>query len=225
MTKSSNTEMVRAARESYDNFFFKCAATVAYEDWERVWFKATKWALDQQPDSTSPVMNAPGYQTLASVLQRAYDQAARGKGKERHANGKPFHLQPMQDLIRLHGIGFATGQASKKASEGPGLVGIDRQVAELLGAIVYLAGAVIALEAADVETVVTAVEPDPVVDARAQAFEGWGGGFGYPDDVYAYTQVEVQCVGDTGFKTRTGPAQNFSWTPDAPNRVNAWRHA
>ncbi len=88
----------------------------------------------------------PGYGLLAAVLQRAYEQAAIGKGKERHANGKPFHEQPMQDLIRLHGLGFATGQASKKASEALGLPGADRQVAELLGAIVYLAGAVIAIE-------------------------------------------------------------------------------
>jgi hypothetical protein len=91
-------------------------------------------------------MNVPGYEQLADVLARAYDQAARGKGRERHANDKPFHLQPMQDLIRLHGVGFATGQASKKASEALGLPTVERQVAELLGAIVYLAGAVIALE-------------------------------------------------------------------------------
>jgi hypothetical protein len=91
-------------------------------------------------------MNEPGYEQLAAVLQRAYDQAARGKGKDRHANGKAFHHQPIQDLIRLHGVGFATGQASKKASEALGLPTVARQVAELLGAIVYLSGAVIALE-------------------------------------------------------------------------------
>jgi hypothetical protein len=91
-------------------------------------------------------MNEPGYERLADVLQRAYAQAATGKGRERHANDKPFHVQPMQDLIRLHGVGFATGQASKKASESLGLPTVGRQVAELLGAIVYLSGAVIALE-------------------------------------------------------------------------------
>jgi len=96
-------------------------------------------------------MNVPGYEHLADVLQRAYDQASKGKGKERHANGKPFHKQPMQDLVRLHGVGFATGQASKKASEALGLPTLERQVAELLGAIVYLSGAVIALEAAGAE--------------------------------------------------------------------------
>lgn len=93
-------------------------------------------------------MNEPGYEKLADVLARAYNQAALGKGKERHANGKAFHLQPMQDLCRLHGVGFATGQASKKASEALGLPTVDRQVAELLGGIVYLAGAIIAIEQA-----------------------------------------------------------------------------
>ena len=94
------------------------------------------------------VAKTPGYEMLVDVLQRAYNQAAIGKGAERHANNKPFHTQPMQDLIRLHGLGFATGQASKKASEALNLPSTERQVAELLGAIVYLSGAVIALEAA-----------------------------------------------------------------------------
>lgn len=90
-------------------------------------------------------MAAPGYESLANVLDRAYRQAAYGKGKERHANNRPFDQQPMQDIIRLHGVGFATGQASKKASEALGLQP-GHDVAELLGAIVYIAGAIIALE-------------------------------------------------------------------------------
>lgn len=94
-------------------------------------------------------LNADGYELLADVLRRAFEQASVGKGKERHASGKPFHEQPMQDLCRLHGVGFATGQASKKSSEALRLPALDRQVAELLGAIVYTAGAVIALEMAE----------------------------------------------------------------------------
>lgn len=79
-----------------------------------------------KPDS--PAMNVHGYERLADVLQRAYDQAALGKGKERHANGKAFHKQPMQDLIRLHGVGFATGQASKKAGERVGGGGLGQML-------------------------------------------------------------------------------------------------
>lgn len=90
---------------------------------------------------------SPGYEALAGVLRKAFDQAAHGKGAERHANALPFDAQPMQQLIRLYGVGFALGQAAKKAQESQRMPERARQVAELLGAIVYLAGAVIALEA------------------------------------------------------------------------------
>ena len=92
-------------------------------------------------------MNVEGYEQLAAVLQDAYDQAAKGKGAQRHATGKPFHEQPMQNLIRLYGPGFALGQAGKKMQESQRM---DRDAAEreLLGAIVYIAGAIIAARGA-----------------------------------------------------------------------------
>ena len=86
-----------------------------------------------------------GYELLSDVLQRAFDQAANGKGKERHANDLPFHEQPMQKLCELYGAGFALGQAAKKAQEAQRLPH-DACVRELLGAINYLAGAVIYYE-------------------------------------------------------------------------------
>jgi hypothetical protein len=91
-------------------------------------------------------MDALGYSSLARVLGRAFDQAANGKGKERHAGELPFDKQPMQTLCGLYGVGFALGQAAKKTQEAQRLPR-DRAVAELLGAINYLAGAVIFLEA------------------------------------------------------------------------------
>ena len=91
------------------------------------------------------MMNFEGYGSLRDVLDRAYAQAATGKGHERHAVCKPFDQQPMQELISLYGVGFALGQAAKKAQESQRLPA-GRDVAELLGAINYLAGAVIALE-------------------------------------------------------------------------------
>ena len=97
-----------------------------------------------EPVSTS----APGYECLARVLDRALDQAACGKGKERHAKDLPFDQQPMQQLIGLYGPGFALGQAAKKAQESQRLPR-DRAIAELLGAINYLAGAVVYLENED----------------------------------------------------------------------------
>lgn len=96
-------------------------------------------------------LKADGYESLALVLQRAFIQAALGKGKERHAKDLPFDQQPMQQLIGLYGVGFALGQAAKKAQESQRLPH-DRAVAELLGAINYLAGAVIALDNASLET-------------------------------------------------------------------------
>ncbi len=87
-----------------------------------------------------------GYESLEGVLARAYQQAAVGKGAERHAQDKPFDEQPMQLLINLYGSGFALGQAGKKMQEAMRLPH-DAAIRELLGAINYIAGAVINMEA------------------------------------------------------------------------------
>lgn len=91
-------------------------------------------------------LTVPGYETLAGVLRQAYAQAADGKGKERHADGNAFDEQPMTTINAMLGSvdGFLY-QAIKKTVESKRLPK-DRAVAELLGAINYLAGAVIALE-------------------------------------------------------------------------------
>lgn len=87
----------------------------------------------------------PGYETLATVLDNALYQAQSGKGEERHANSLPFDQQPMQRLIQSYGVGFALGQAAKKGEEAQGLQP-GHDIAELLGAIVYLAGAIVHLQ-------------------------------------------------------------------------------
>ena len=92
-------------------------------------------------------MNTPGYESLAAVLQRAYDQAASGKGAERHACSRPFTEQPMQSISDL--LGSHTGllyQAMKKIQESERM-DIDAATRELLGAINYVAGAIIFIEA------------------------------------------------------------------------------
>lgn len=96
--------------------------------------------------SSPPAEAVDGYQSLSEVLARAFAQASSGKGAERHGQGQPFDEQPMQSLIKLYGVGFALGQAAKKSQEAMRLPTTERQVAELLGAINYLAGAVIAIE-------------------------------------------------------------------------------
>ncbi|QOE32763.1 hypothetical protein CPT_Mano_031 [Achromobacter phage Mano] len=94
---------------------------------------------------TGVLLDAPGYEKLAGVFGRAFHQAAYGKGKERHANAQPFHEQVMQTGAQRFGTGALLFQAFKKSEESQRLPH-DRAVAELLGAMVYLAGAVIALE-------------------------------------------------------------------------------
>lgn len=91
-------------------------------------------------------MKAEGYEQLAAILQAAFDQASTGKGKERHANDKPFHEQPMQQIAKRRGIGFILGQADKKSEEAQGMLErgeIDAFEREILGAIVYLAGSIV----------------------------------------------------------------------------------
>jgi len=87
------------------------------------------------------------YTALSTVLLRAYEQASTGKGAERHAQNLPFGDQPMQQISVL--LGTERGmmyQAVKKVQEASRLP-TEAAVHELLGAINYLAGAVIFLEA------------------------------------------------------------------------------
>lgn len=89
----------------------------------------------------------PKYQKLHDVLRQAYDQAAAGKGAERHATGQAFHEQPMQTISDM--VGSVDGmafQAIKKIQESKRLPTRDAQVRELLGAINYIAGMVIFIE-------------------------------------------------------------------------------
>lgn len=92
--------------------------------------------MDQHPD--------PDYRSLEQVLQMALEQASRGKGRERHANGQPFEEQRMQtisDLLRSsRGMAF---QTIKKVTEALDMEEPERRIHELLGAIVYIAGIVV----------------------------------------------------------------------------------
>ena len=93
------------------------------------------------------------YASLLDVLNRAYKQASEGKGVERHAkDGESFEDQLLFRIADKHGVGFLTGQAVKKLDESARLFddfGTEAAVKELLGAIVYTAAAVIALEKED----------------------------------------------------------------------------
>jgi predicted RNA-binding Zn-ribbon protein involved in translation (DUF1610 family) len=108
--------------------------------------KLAKALNNPKPERTKFIAE-PGYERLAMVLKAAHDQAALGKGKERHANNLPFHQQRMQHLSELvdspHGMSY---QACKKIVEGLQMPELERQVKELLGAIVYTAGIIVFLQ-------------------------------------------------------------------------------
>lgn len=96
-------------------------------------------------DTIHNVIAEQGYETLLAVLVEALCQAQYGKGKERHANDRPFLYQPIMEIGRMVGPGFNIGQAIKKGQESLRLPETERKVKELLGGIVYLASAVILL--------------------------------------------------------------------------------
>lgn len=86
------------------------------------------------------------YAPLQEVLEAAYQQAASGKGRERHVAGarEPFTQQVICQGGRRYGRSALLFQAHKKAEESQRLPPA-RAEAELLGAIVYLAAAVVLL--------------------------------------------------------------------------------
>lgn len=86
------------------------------------------------------------YYALAGILNAAFDQASSGKGKERHANGRPFDRQPIMEMGRMTGPSGPAFQAMKKTQEALGMVSRGDYAAaerELLGAIIYAAAAVL----------------------------------------------------------------------------------
>ncbi len=94
----------------------------------------------------------PDYEALHRTLGLAYDQAAVGKGRQRHAKGQPFNKQPIMEIGRMVGIGYPLGQAMKKAQEASGMVSRGERAAakaELLGAINYLAACHLLIEESD----------------------------------------------------------------------------
>lgn len=97
-------------------------------------------------DNVNAVELNPKYDSLYKVFLMAYNQASNGKGKERHANDEDFRNQKIVTLNKQIGSNHgAIFQACKKAQESARLSD-DRAIAELLGAINYLAAAVIILQ-------------------------------------------------------------------------------
>lgn len=108
--------------------------------------------------SAKAFVPAEGYETLFKVLREAHDQAAYGKGASRHGNALPYAVQPMQTIgFLLHSSEGMLYQVIKKTQEANSRLEAGRRSGdpetmkaakafarqELLGAINYLAGALI----------------------------------------------------------------------------------
>jgi len=89
------------------------------------------------------------YINLKKVLDDALNQASEGKGKERHANNDVFDKQPIM-WIEEHFKSYQLGQAVKKMHESQSLP-LLRGIAELLGAINYIAAHIIFLKLGEVK--------------------------------------------------------------------------
>jgi len=87
------------------------------------------------------------YNSLINVLTKAYEQAAMGKGKERHvtADNEHFEYQQICEIARRVGTGGPAYQAVKKIYEA---LSLPKEAAkkEILGAINYLAAMYIVID-------------------------------------------------------------------------------
>lgn len=88
----------------------------------------------------------PEYESLYGVLEKALLQCQNGKGKERHSEpNEPFDKQVICEVTRRLSrskAGYPLGQAVKKIYETVNLTD-EQAVEELLGAINYIAAAII----------------------------------------------------------------------------------
>lgn len=95
-------------------------------------------------DNANEVELNPKYDSLYKVLLAAYNQASCGKGKERHQlnDEESFENQKICEIARRLSVDYDLGQAVKKIYESKRLTE-GRDIAELYGAINYIAAAII----------------------------------------------------------------------------------
>lgn len=93
-----------------------------------------RWLLDAARPEDHP---------LYPVFMAAIDQAMYGKGERHGGAATSFLKQPWVHYVRMHGRGFATGQAAKKLEEAAATRQGVTFEQEVLGAIVYAAMAIL----------------------------------------------------------------------------------
>lgn len=151
---------------------------------------------------TSLVINVPSeYISLGLVMQSALEQASKGKGRERHAeDGEAYEDQIICEVARRVGLGYPLGQAVKKIYEGQ-RIGGERGVAELLGALNYVAAAVIVMR--------EGLEPAP--EASAEPKFKPGDRVQFRDEIpstsepHWFAGVYVERLPDGGHAVKFGP--------------------
>src|SRR5690349_12177269 len=84
-----------------------------------------------------------GNHPLEDIFKSAVEQATKGKGTRHGGDITPFMNQPWSHYYDLHGRGFLTGQAAKKLEEAASLRHGPEFENEALGAIVYIAMAIL----------------------------------------------------------------------------------
>lgn len=100
-----------------------------------------------QREEDEAFIDSTPYFELARVLGLALQQASKGKGAERHAQGQRFENQPMMEISRmLNGSPIGCMYQAIKKTQEASRMDVDAAQRELLGAINYLAGAYLLLE-------------------------------------------------------------------------------
>jgi len=91
------------------------------------------------PEELADMQDHPLY----PIFMAAIAQAMWGKG-ERHGGARtPFLEQPWAHYVKMHGRGFATGQAAKKLEEAASTRAGTPFEQEVFGAMVYIGMSVI----------------------------------------------------------------------------------
>ena len=96
-------------------------------------FDGKSWVEENPVKRDSALLSHPLY----PILVEAIEQAMYGKGERHGGNVTPFLDQPWVHYVKMHGRGFATGQAAKKLEEAASTRDGKGFDTEMLGAIVY----------------------------------------------------------------------------------------
>jgi hypothetical protein len=105
---------------------------------------------------------------LQQVFDQAIQQATKGKGERHGGDATPFMEQPWVHYGKMHGRGFLTGQAAKKLEEAASTREGEAFVQEALGAIVYIAMAILKEQERKEVVVPKAIRRCPHVDSSGR---------------------------------------------------------